>query len=170
MQNPHYILRPVSPRFIACSLFVALVLNLLPWGHRSWIPDFVALTLVFWNIHHARRVGVGVAFLMGLLMDVGDSTLLGQHALAYTLLSYGAIMMHRRILWFSSPTQALHVFPLFLGAQFFSFGVVFLITGAYPSASIFIQSAVTAVLWPGASWLLLAPQRRPLDRDENRPI
>jgi len=170
MQNPHYILRPVSPRFIALSLFAALVLNLLPWGHRFWIPDFVALTLVFWNIHHARRVGIGVAFLMGLLMDVGDSTLLGQHALAYTILSYGAIMMHRRILWFSLFTQALHVLPLFLTAQLASFSVLFVINGSLPSASIFIQSMITAVLWPLATWVLLAPQRRPLDRDENRPI
>jgi rod shape-determining protein MreD len=170
MQNPHYILRPVSPPFIAASLLSALILNFLPWGHRFWIPDFVALTLVFWNIHQPRKVGIGLAFVMGLLMDVDDATLLGQHALAYTLLSYGAIMMHRRILWFGTLAQTAHVLPLFLVAQAATFVVRFMVEGTFPGWTSPIESLVTAALWPLATWLLLAPQRRPLDRDENRPI
>lgn len=170
MQNPHYILRPVSPAFIAFSLASALVLDFLPWGQRSWVPDFVALTLVFWNVHQPRRVGIGVAFVMGLLMDVDNATLLGQHALAYTLLSYGAIMMHRRILWVGPMAQTVRVLPLFLLAQLATFAVRFLVEGSYPGWTSPIESGVTAALWPLATWLLLAPQRRPLDRDENRPI
>ena len=54
---------------------------------------------------------------MGLLMDVHDATLLGENALAYTLLSHLAIMIHRRVLWFPVLTQAMHVFPLLLLAQ-----------------------------------------------------
>jgi rod shape-determining protein MreD len=170
MQNPQYILRPVSPPFIGLSLLSALILNFLPWGHRYWIPDFVALTLVFWNIHQPRKVGIGLAFAMGLLMDVDDATLLGQHALAYTLLSFGAIMMHRRILWFGTLAQTVHVLPLFLVAQTATFVVRFVVDGSYPGWTSPIESFVTAALWPLATWLLLAPQRRPLDRDENRPI
>lgn len=170
MQNPEYILRPASPRFITFSLGAALLLNLLPWGRLVWIPDFVALTLVFWNIHQPRRVGIGAAFVMGLLMDVADGTLLGQHALAYTLLSYGAIMLHRRILWFSVPAQILHVLPLFLVGQIASAVVRFIVDGSYPGVTTLLESVVTAVLWPAATWILLAPQRRPLERDENRPI
>src|SRR5260364_373261 len=69
---------------------------------RQWpgAPDFVALVLLFWDIHQPRKVGIGIAFALGLLMDVHDASLLGEHALAYTLLSYGAIMIHRRVLWF----------------------------------------------------------------------
>ncbi len=170
MQNPHYILRPVSPPFIFLSLLAALILDLLPWGHQLWVPDFVAITLVFWNIHHPRRVGIGVAFVMGLLVDVNDATLLGQHALAYTLLSYGAIMVHRRILWFTTGAQALHVLPLFALAQLSSVLVRILADGAWASPLVFVESLVDAALWPLASWILLAPQRRPQDRDENRPI
>jgi rod shape-determining protein MreD len=170
ISNPQYILRPVSPPFIAFSLAFALVLNLLPWGHRVWVPDFVALALVFWNIHHPRKVGIGVAFLMGVLVDVNDATLLGQHALAYTLLSYGAIMAHRRVLWFSPVTQAVHVLPLFLIAQAATFVVRFIADGSLPDPFVLIESLVTAALWPLASWLLLAPQRRPVHRDANRPI
>ena len=168
--NRQYILRPVSPLFIAVSLAFALMLDFLPWGQRIWVPDFVALTLVFWNVHHPRKVGIGVAFLMGVLVDVNDATLLGQHALAYTLLSYGAIMSHRRVLWLSMVPQALHVLPLFVVAQVVSLLVRFIGDGSVPSPFVLLESVVTAALWPVASWLLLAPQRRPQDRDENRPI
>ncbi len=112
MNRPHYILQPVSPLFIAVSLTGAFMLNLLPWGRWIGAPDFAALVLVFWGIHQPRKVGIGIAFFMGLMMDVHDSTLLGENALAYTLLSYLAIMIHRRVLWFPVMTQAIHVIPL----------------------------------------------------------
>jgi hypothetical protein len=78
------------------------------------VPDFVALVLVFWSIHQPLKVGIGVAFAMGLVMDVHDAIYLGENALAYTLLSYFAITIHRRVLWFHPVTQCLHVFPLFV--------------------------------------------------------
>src|SRR6476661_6395151 len=117
MNRPYYILLPANPFFIASSLIIAFLLNLLPYGHWIGVPDFVALVLIFWSIHQPRKVGIGIAFAMGLLMDVHDATLLGENALAYTLLSYFAIMMHRRVLWFRIPTQILHVLPLLLLMQ-----------------------------------------------------
>ncbi|QDD66877.1 rod shape-determining protein MreD [Herbaspirillum seropedicae] len=168
--NNHYILLPANPLFIAFSLVVAFVLNLMPWGQMAGVPDFVALALVFWNIHQPRKVGISVAFLMGLLMDVNEATLLGENALAYTLLSYFAIMIHRRVLWFPLRTQALHVLPLLLLAQAVQLVIQLLVTGKSPDWFYFSESVVSALLWPVVSLLLLAPQRRAVDRDENRPI
>ncbi|NUU01646.1 rod shape-determining protein MreD [Herbaspirillum robiniae] len=168
--NDHYILLPANPLFIAFSLVIAFLLNLMPWGQMVGVPDFVALALVFWNIHQPRKVGISVAFLMGLLMDVNEATLLGENALAYTLLSYFAIMIHRRVLWFPLRTQALHVLPLLLLAQAVQLVVQLLVTGKFPHWFYFSESLVSAVLWPLVSLLLLAPQRRAIDRDENRPI
>ena len=168
--NNQYILLPASPLFIAFSLIVAFVLNLMPWGQMVGVPDFVALALVFWNIHQPRKVGISVAFMMGLLMDVDEATLLGENALAYTLLSYFAIMIHRRVLWFPLRTQALHVLPLMLLAQAVQLVIQLLVTGKSPDWFYFSESLVSALLWPVVSVLLLAPQRRAVDRDENRPI
>ena len=168
--QPQAILRPVSPLFIVLSLVVAFVLDILPWGSWVGVPDFVALVLVFWNIHHPRKVGIGAAFTMGLLMDVHEASLLGEHALAYTLLAYGAIMLHRRVLWFRLGTQAVHVFPLFLVAQVASAVVRLMVGASFPGIDVFAESVVTAALWPVATWLLLAPQRRPLERDATRPL
>ncbi|KAF1046137.1 MAG: Rod shape-determining protein MreD [Herbaspirillum frisingense] len=170
MNDPHYILLPANPLFIAFSLIVAFLLNLMPWGQLVGVPDFVALALVFWNIHQPRKVGISVAFLMGLLMDVNEATLLGENALAYTLLSYFAIMIHRRVLWFPLRTQALHVLPLMLLTQAVQLVVQLLVTGKFPHWFYFSESVVSAVLWPVVSLLLLAPQRRAINRDDNRPI
>ena len=170
MNRPHYILLPVSPLFIGFSLTVAFLLNLLPWGHFVGAPDFVALVLVFWGIHQPRKVGIGIAFFMGLLMDVHDATLLGENALAYTLLSYFAIMIHRRVLWFPILTQAVHVFPLLLMTQAIQVLVRLVVSGRFAGWLLFIESVVAIVLWPLVTWLLLAPQRRAVDRDHTRPI
>ncbi len=170
MNRPHYILLPVSPLFIAFSLMVAFIMNMLPWGRFLGAPDFVALVLVFWGIHQPRKVGIGVAFTMGLLMDVHESTLLGENALAYTLLSYFAIMIHRRVLWFPVAMQALHVFPLLLMTQAIQVVVRLFVLNRFPGWLHFLESAVAVVLWPAVTWLLLAPQRRAVDRDDTRPI
>ncbi|MGZ3182559.1 MAG: rod shape-determining protein MreD [Telluria sp.] len=170
MNRPHYILLPVNPLFIAFSLVCAFMLNLLPWGHWIGTPDFVALVLVFWGIHQPRKVGIGVAFTMGLLMDVHESTLLGENALAYTLLSYVAIMLHRRVLWFPIMTQAMHVFPLFLFAQAIQAVIRLMVSGQFAGWLTFTDSAVAMALWPVISVLLLAPQRRAVDKDHTRPI
>lgn len=170
MNSPHYILLPVSPIFIICSLLGAFMLNILPWGGMIGVPDFVALVVIFWSIHQPRKVGIGVAFCMGLLMDVHDATLLGENALVYTLLSYLAIMIHRRVLWFPVRTQALHILPLLLVAQAVQLLVRFCVTGKYPGLLYFTESLVSVALWPLLTWLLLAPQRRAVDRDDTRPI
>ena len=130
----------------------------------------MALVLVFWNVHQSRRVGVGLAFLFGLMMDVHDGAVLGQHALAYTLLSFFAITIHRRLLWFTVPSQAVQILPLFFAAHAVSLVVRMIAGGMFPGWQVLLAPVFEALLWPIATWLLLAPQRRAPDRDENRPL
>lgn len=170
MNRPQYILLPANPLFIVGSLLGAFLLNLLPWGQWVGIPDFVALVLVFWSIHQPRKVGIGIAFFMGLLMDVHDATLLGENALSYTLLSYFAIMIHRRVLWFKVPTQTLHVLPLLFLMQLVQLVIRLMVSGDFPGWLYFLEGIITAALWPAVTWILLAPQRRAVDHDDTRPI
>jgi rod shape-determining protein MreD len=164
------LLLPVNPLFIWFTLLLAFAFNLVPTGRNAALPDMLALVLVFWNVHQARRVGVGVAFLFGLLMDVHDSAVLGQHALAYTLLSFFAITIHRRLLWFSLPSQALQILPLFMAAHAVSLVVRMLVGGMLPGWELMLAPLIESLLWPIVSLLLLAPQRRAPDRDQNRPL
>lgn len=164
------LLLPVNPWFMWISLLVALGVNMIPLGRMPAMPDVVALALVFWNVHQPRRVGVGTSFVFGVLMDVHQGALLGQHALAYTLLSYFAITFHRRVLWFSIGSQSVHVLPLFVAAHAISLLVRLATGSAFPGGSLMLAPLFEAMLWPIASWVLLAPQRRPPDPDKNRPL
>jgi rod shape-determining protein MreD len=164
------LLMPVSPLFMWATLLVAFALNLVPYGRVASMPDFLALVLVFWNVHQSRRIGVGVAFLFGLLMDVHGGAVLGQHALAYTLLSFFAITVHRRLLWFSVPSQALQVLPLFFAAHAVSLLVRVIVGGMFPGWGLLLAPVFEALLWPVVTLLLLAPQRRAPDPDQNRPL
>ena len=170
MRPGQQLLLPANPLFIWGSLIVALFVNMLPFGRAPWMPDVLALVIVFWSVHQPLRVGIGAAFIFGLAMDVHQSALLGQHALAYTVLSFFAITVHRRLLWFTVPSQALQVLPLFVAARAIEWMVRLVAGDSFPGFSLLLSPAFEALLWPVVSVLLLAPQRRAPDPDANRPL
>ena len=164
------LLLPVNPFFIAFTLAFAAGFNMLPLGRVPAMPDLLAVVLVFWSVHQPRRVGVGLAFLFGLLMDVHQGALLGQHALAYTLLGFAGISIHRRLLWFGVVEQSLQILPVFVAVHLVSLAVRMAAGGMFPGWSLLLAPMFEALLWPAATLLLLAPQRRAPDPDQNRPL
>ncbi|HSD54454.1 MAG TPA: rod shape-determining protein MreD [Burkholderiales bacterium] len=168
--NPQHILLPVRVSFMTASVVAALAFNLLPWQDIRGVPDLLALVLTFWCVHQPRKMGIGIAWLLGLLMDTANGALFGQHALAYAALAYAAQGLHRRILGFSPWRQALHVLVLLLGSQLIMLAVRMVAGGTFPGVSFFVGSVICAMLWPLASFILLAPQRRAEEVDETRPI
>ena len=164
------LLLPANPWFIALTLIVALMIDMVPTGRIAAMPDVLAVVLVFWGVHQPRRVGVLWAFVFGLLIDVHDGAVLGQHALAYSGLSFGAITLHRRLTWFSLGAQAVQVLPLFFAAHALALIVRMAVGGMWPGWSMLLAPVFEAALWPVAALLLLAPQRRAPDRDAHRPL
>jgi len=164
------ILLPVRPWFIYLSLFAALLLNLLPTAYWPGIPDWVALVLCFWSVRESRRVGMGWAFILGLLMDVADGAVLGQHCFAYVLLAFLSTSLSRRLLWFPLAEQALQVLPLLLLTQVIQLLVRLLVGADFPGWSYFIGPFVAALLWVPATFVLLLPQYRPVEQNPDRPI
>jgi rod shape-determining protein MreD len=167
---PQHILLPVRASTIIASFAVALLLNFLPWTNVALAPDFVALALAFWCVRQPRLVGLGAGWLLGLLSDVGNGVLLGQHALAYSLLAFAAIALSRRILWFPVWGQALHVAALLAAAQAVGLAVRLAAGAQFPGWTLVVGPLLGAALWPLVSFVLLAPQRRPVEVDETRPI
>jgi rod shape-determining protein MreD len=170
----HPLLLPANPLFIWGSLASALGMNMLQnmglWGHAAWIPDLLALTLVFWSIHQPQRVGIGTAFLFGILIDVHQGAMLGQHALSYTVLSFLAITIHLRLLWFAVPMQTFQVLPLFVVSHAIELAVRILAGGAFAGWLLLLAPLIESLLWPVVSVLLLMPQTRPPNPDANRPL
>ena len=168
--SPQHILRPVKVGTIFLSFLAALLLNFLPWKDLRLVPDFVALVLCFWCIRQPRLVGLGVAWTLGLLMDAGNGVLLGQHALAYSMLAFGALTLSRRIQWFPMSQQSLHVALLLVAAEIVAMAVR-LATGAdFPGWRLLVGPLLGAALWPALTFVLLIPQRRSVEIDETRPI
>lgn len=170
MRQGQQLLLPANPLFIWSSLLLALAVTMLPLGRTPWRPDLLALVLVFWSVHQPLRVGIGAAFFFGILVDVHQAALLGQHALAYTALSFFAITIHRRLLWFTVPSQAVQVLPLFFAAHAIELAIRMLAGGVFPGLTLLLAPVIESLLWPVVSIVLLAPQRRAPDPDENRPL
>lgn len=154
------ILMPVRASTIMGSFALALFLNFLPWPDMRVVPDFAALVLAFWCVRQPRLVGIGIGWLIGLVSDAGNGVLLGQHALAYSLLAFLAIWLSRRILWFGAALQTLHVALLLLVCQGAALLVRLAAGDSFPGWAIVVGPLVGALLWPAVTWLLLRPQRR----------
>ncbi len=164
------ILLPVRGWFIFITLIAALFCDMIPVGRLPILPDFVALTLAFWCVREPLRVGMSAGFLLGIAMDVSSGSVMGQHSLAYVLLSFAAGGLSKRILWFPLSLQALHILPLLLGTQLVMFVARMMGGGEYPGITYFISSFTATLLWYPLTYLLLLPQYRPLEKDVNRPI
>lgn len=168
--RPQRILLPVSASFMAMTTLFALLFNQLPWRDMAGLPDLLALVIAFWCVHQPRRMGIGAAWVLGLVMDAANGALLGQHAFAYSVLAFAAVQLSRRILWFGIWPQALHVLLLLLGTQLLMLAVRLAAGGAFPGFAWFAGSGIAALLWPAVTFLLLLPQRRPETVDVDRPI
>ncbi len=165
------LLLPANPRFIALTLVMGLLMNMLLGltGWR-WLPDVLAIVVVFWNVYQPRRVGLVLAFVLGLALDVHESALLGQNALSYVVLSSMAIAVQRRLLWFPLREQALQIAPLFVIASLLEWTTRLIVQDAWPHWSQLFVPLMQAALWPLIGALLLAPQRRAVDPDNIRPL
>lgn len=148
--------RPPSGQFIAMTLFVALMLNLLPWQGSALLlrPDFVLLLLIFWAVHQPLRIGMAAAWSLGLVMDVADGALLGQYALAYSIAVFFTLVLHRRIGAFGLWPQALHIFSLLLVSQILVLLTHLLSGAAFIGWGYFLASITGTLLWPPLSLLV----------------
>jgi len=161
------ILLPVRPAFIALTMLIALLANLFPWtGIWMWAkPDFVALLVLYWCIDQPRKIGFAAAWLLGLIMDVADASLFGQHALAYSILAYAGIVLHRRVQMFTLTAQTVHVILLLLLNDLIVLVIRLFAGSDFPGYQYFIGSLVGGALWPALSILLKLPQHPKPDPD-----
>ncbi len=159
------ILLPVRPGFIVFSLVISYLLNLIPVEGllKSAIPDFLAMTLLYWCIHQPQRVGIGTSWVLGILMDVANASIFGEHALAYSLMAYLALLLRRRVSMLKIDHQFTHVMLLLFIMQ-----SVMLLTGLaakniFPGWTQFLGSLTAGLLWPVLTRLLKLPQRPKAD-------
>ena len=101
-------------KLVYFSIIISFLINLFPTQKDFPFPDLLAVVLVFWFAYSPGKISIFVAWFLGLLTDVNSGSLLGEHALIYTLMVYIAMGLHRKISWVPVSTQLLQIIPIFL--------------------------------------------------------
>jgi len=138
------------------SVLVALILTVLPLP--PWLdvvrPAFLVLTVLYWSVNAPRAGGLAIGFFAGLLLDVFQGPVLGEHALALSLITYIAVREHQRIRSKPAIQQALIVFAALILYEV----VLFMIDGwtGHPVTSPlrWVHTVTGALIWPAAAAIL----------------
>jgi len=149
-----------SGRFVLITLILAYLIYLLPADGvlvylRAELPLIV---LLYWCIHQPRHGGFAIGFALGLLVDVADGNILGQHALSYTLAIFLTLVLRLRILKFPLWQQALHILAILLVNQLSVALTHLFLPSTFPGWHYFLASLVGALLWPVMVFVLEYPQ------------
>lgn len=146
---------------IFASFVLALALTMLPLPHWAeyWRPEWVAMVLLYWCMAVPERVGVGVGWLAGLVLDVARGTLLGQHAVAMAVIAYITLHFHQRIRVYPVWQQAFTVLILIALEQTLVLWVKGFIGQLPGTWWYWLPSVVSMVLWPWV-FLILRDVRR----------
>lgn len=112
-------MRAPSLPMVYTTLFVALLCQLFPWTGQGIIfrPDFMLVVLLYWLLRAPHLCNIGTAWMVGIFVDLATGSLLGQHALAFTLTAYIALSFQRRLVLFSVFQITSFVFVLLLFAR-----------------------------------------------------
>ncbi|VAX07048.1 Rod shape-determining protein MreD [hydrothermal vent metagenome] len=135
---------------ITFSFIVAMLLSILPlppWLH-NFMPEWLLLVSIYWSMALPHRIGVGVAWGLGLLLDVLRDTLLGQYALVMALVIFITLRLHQRIRVVPLWQQAITIFVLCLIYMLINFWIKGL-QGLAPNFGLaLISPFVSALVWP----------------------
>lgn len=148
---------------ISGSILIAFILALLPLPDWAlWLrPAWILLVLIYWTMMTPHQVGVGIAWIIGIGADLLQGTTLGEHAFAYTIVTYFVSRFSIRLRMYPLIQQWLSVFIFVTLYQFIIYCVQGFI-GNLPSSPLYWLASVTSILvWPWLYFLL---------RDYNRGL
>ncbi len=144
---------PGLRRKLVISLVCAFLVNLLPlpdifqYSAKLWRPDCVLLTLLVWTLTLPRIMGLTVAMLVGLAMDIHQQSLLGQQALIYILAVWCAQWMRVRMQFFGPVQQSIQLLPFFIFIIVAEVVIRLFFGHPYPGHLVFVPAFLHTVLW-----------------------
>jgi rod shape-determining protein MreD len=141
---------PIRRLPILLSAIVALALSVVPLPAvvDTLRPDFLVLVVLFWSIDAPRAGGLGLAFFGGLALDVTQGMVLGEHALALTLMAAWATHLRLRLRVFSMLSQSLTIFAMLTGYQFVLFWVDGVTGNPVTTYSRWLAPVIGGLIWP----------------------
>ena len=141
---------------VIVTIIVALMLALvpLPDGAQPFRPDWVVLTLIYWAMMLPRSWSVGSAWIIGLLLDVAQGTILGQHALALCLVVFVTVRFHLLMRVFPMSQLTATVFALLALYQFILFWINGVADIPAPLVGYWGPVITGTIIWPFLSMFL----------------
>lgn len=136
------------PMMLSALVALALAILPLPGAVDAFRPDFLVLVVLYWSIESPRAGGLALAFIAGLALDVIQGVVLGQHALALTLMAAWATHLRLRLRVFSVLSQCLTIFALLTGYQFILFWVDGATGNPVTNFSRWLAPVIGALIWP----------------------
>ena len=147
---------------IFATLAIALWLSIIPlpdWA-RWARPEWVAMVLIYWVIALPHRIGIGSAFVTGLVLDLVEGSPLGENAFALSIIAYLGLILYQRMRMYAGWQQAGIVFVLVGLNQLLCHWVQTLTTKVMPTMLFLLPALVSALIWPTVMLLLLKVRRQ----------
>jgi rod shape-determining protein MreD len=139
-------------------VIAALLLTLVPLPEllNPLRPYWVALVLIYWALEVTDGVSLGLAFVAGLLLDIGTASLMGMHALSLVVMIYLVQRFRARLRFFPPWQQALSVLALLVNDRIILLWIIALLGEPVPTWSYWLAPMVGMAIWP---WLFLLLDR-----------
>ncbi len=145
--SSHRVARNV-PVLLTIILALMLTMMPLPDSVSAFRPDWVALIMIFWTMTVPRRISVGVAWIVGIFVDVSQGTLLGQHALALCAVAYVTVKFHLLMRVFPLMQLTATIFAILALYQFLLFWINGVVGINAPSISYWAPVITGTLIWP----------------------
>ncbi len=148
------------------SIILALMLTMVPLPAvlDTYRPDWVALVLIYWTMMLPQSYSVGIAWIVGLVLDVAQGTLLGQHALALVVIIFLTSRFHLLMRVFPMSQLTLTVFAMLAIYQFFLFWINGVVGVDAPASSYWGPVVTGTLFWPVVAAFLSGLRFRNLAR------
>ncbi|MDF7671196.1 rod shape-determining protein MreD [Orbaceae bacterium ESL0721] len=139
------------------TLFIGIFLQILPWTSSLYMlkPHWVMLILVYWLLALPHRIGIGSAFIMGIILDLFTGTAIGIHAFIFSVIAYLALFRFQLIRNLALWQQSIIIFLLSVCYDLllflFEMSIYHIIT---MSPMILLSSVIDGFLWTWIYFLL----------------
>jgi rod shape-determining protein MreD len=157
-----------SRSLIFLTIITAVLLTLLPLPAvlLPFKPYWVALVMIYWSMETKGIISLGLAFLVGLVLDVLSGSLMGLHALSLVVMVFLVQRFRSRLRFFPPWQQALSVLGLLVNDRIILIWITVLLGEPLPTWQYWLPPLIGMALWP---WLFLLLDRVRARARQNKP-
>jgi len=150
--------RRESYRLIFLTILAAVLFSLIPLPGvlLPFKPYLVALVVIYWSLETQDIISLGLAFLVGLVLDILSGSLMGLHALSLVIMVFLVQHFRSRLRFFPPWQQALSVFGLLVNDRIILIWITALLGEPLPTWKYWLAPLIGMALWP---WLFLLLDR-----------